>query len=60
MVATDHVGWSRLIMRLIATDQAHVAWLRAQPLGQSVSLKFSLKTRLESESFQPLIDAVMI
>ena len=34
-------------------------WLmlpRAQPLGQSVSLKFSLETRLESESFEPLID----
>ena len=28
----------------------------AQPLGQSVSLKFSLESRLESESFEPLID----
>jgi len=35
---------------------AHAAWLKAQPLGQSVSLKFSLETRLESESFEPLID----
>jgi len=35
---------------------AHVAWPRAQLLGQSVSLKFSLETRLESESFEPLID----
>ena len=35
---------------------AHVAWPRAQPLGQSVSMKFSLETRLESESFEPLID----
>ena len=35
---------------------AHVAWPRAQPIGQSVSLKFSLGTRLESESFEPLID----
>jgi len=35
---------------------AHVAWPRAQPLGRSVSLKFSLETRLESESFEPLID----
>jgi len=35
---------------------AHVAWPRAQPLGQSVSLKFLLETRLESESFEPLID----
>jgi len=29
---------------------------RAQPLGQSVSLKFSLETRLESKFFEPLID----
>ena len=35
---------------------AHVAWPRAQPLGQSVSHKFLLETRLESESFEPLID----
>jgi len=35
---------------------AHVVWPRAQPLGQSVSLKFSLETRLESESFEPLIN----
>jgi len=35
---------------------AHVAWPRAQPLGQSVSLRFSFETRLESESFEPLID----
>jgi len=35
---------------------AHVAWPRAQPLGQSISLKFLLETRLESESFKPLID----
>jgi len=35
---------------------AHVAWPRAQPLGQSVSLKVSLETRLESESFKPLIN----
>jgi len=35
---------------------AHVACPRAQPLGQSVSLKFSLETRLKSESFEPLID----
>jgi len=34
----------------------HVAWPRAQLLGQSVSLKFSLETRLESEFFEPLID----
>jgi len=35
---------------------AHVAWPRAQLLGQSVSLKFLLETRLESDSFEPLID----
>jgi len=35
---------------------AHVARPRAQPLHQSVSLKFSLETRLKSESFEPLID----
>ena len=35
---------------------AHVAWPRAQLLGQSVTLKFSLETRLESKSFEPLID----
>jgi len=35
---------------------AHVAWPRVQPLGQSISLKFSLETRLESESVEPLID----
>jgi len=29
----------------------HVAWPRAQPLGQSVSLKFSLETRLKSWVF---------
>ena len=28
----------------------------AQPLDQSVSLKFSLESRVESESFEPLID----
>jgi len=31
-------------------------WPRAQPLGQTILLKFSLETRLESESFEPLID----
>ena len=35
---------------------ANVTWPRAQPLGQSGSLKFSLETRLESESFEPLIN----
>jgi len=35
---------------------AHVTWPRAQLLGQSISLKFSLETRLESESFELLIN----
>jgi len=35
---------------------AHVVWPRSQPLGKSVSLKFSLETRLKSESFEPSID----
>jgi len=32
----------------------HVTWPRAQLLGQSTSLKFSVETRFESESFKPL------
>jgi len=35
---------------------AHVVWPKAQPLGQSVSLKFLLETTLESKSFEPLIN----
>ena len=35
---------------------AHVSWPTVQPLGQSVLLKFSLETRLESQSFEFLID----
>jgi len=35
---------------------AHVNWPKAQPLGQSILLKFLLETRLESESSEPLID----
>ena len=42
--------WSSF--RVILT---HVARPKAQLLGQSVSLKFSLEIRLESESFEPLI-----
>jgi len=34
----------------------HVARPRVQTLGQSISLKFALESRLESESFEPLID----
>jgi len=29
---------------------------KAKPLDQSISLKFSLETRLEFESFEPLLD----
>jgi len=43
--------WSSFMVIL-----AHVTWSRVQPLGQSVTLKFSLETRIESESFEPLID----
>jgi len=32
----------------------HVTWTRAQLIHRSVLLKFSLETRLESESFEPL------
>jgi len=35
---------------------AHVTWPRAQLLGQSISLKFSLETWHESKSFEPLIN----
>jgi len=35
---------------------AHVAWPRAQLPGQSISLNFSLETRLKSEYFELLID----
>jgi len=31
-------------------------WPRAQPLSPSISLKFSLETRLEFKSFEALID----
>ena len=45
-----------VISEVVWVILAHAAWPRAQLLGQSVSLKFSLKTRLESKSFEPLID----
>jgi len=35
---------------------AHVTWPRAQPRDESISLKFSLETRRESESFEHLIN----
>jgi len=34
----------------------HVTWPKAQLLDGSISLKVSLENRLESESFEPLID----
>ena len=40
--------WGRILV--------HITWPRAQTLDRSISLKFSLGTRLESESFKPLID----
>jgi len=41
---------------ILGVNLAHVAWPRAQPLGKSISFKFSLETRLESESFESLIN----
>jgi len=35
---------------------SYVAWPKAQPLGRSI---MPLETRLESESFKPLIDFLM-
>jgi len=35
---------------------AYATWPKGQLLDQSISLKFSLETRRESESFEPLID----
>ena len=46
-----HHKWSSFRVIL-----AHVAQPGAQLLGQSVSLKLSLESRLESESFEPFID----
>ena len=49
-----HYKWSSFRVIL-----AHVVWPRAQLQCQSVLLRFSLgtlETRLESESFEPLID----
>ena len=45
--------WGRFLAIL-----AHVTWPRAQPLDRSILLKFSLGTKPESESFQPLINVV--
>ena len=48
-----HHKWSSFKVIL-----AHVSWPRAQPLGQRISLKFSLETRLESKSFELLIGSL--
>ena len=50
-----HQASMHVCMKNEAT-KAHVAWPRTQLLGQSILLKFLLKTRLKSESFEPLID----
>jgi len=47
---------SDVIMKKFWAILAPVTWPRVQLLGQSISLKILLKTRLESESFQSLID----
>jgi len=47
---------SDIISEVVWVILAHVTWPRAQRLTQSNSLKFLLKTRLKSESFEPLID----
>jgi len=49
-------GYGFFVSEVFWVILAHVAWPMAQPLGQSISLKFSLETTLESESFEPLID----
>ena len=43
--------WGRFLAIL-----AQVTWPWAQPLDGNISLKFSLETRLQSESFEPSID----
>ena len=35
---------------------AHATWPGAKPLDEGISLKFLLQNRLESNSFEPLID----
>ena len=47
---------SDIISEEVFGHLAHVTWPRAQLLDGTISLKLSLETRLESESFEPLID----
>jgi len=46
---------SDVISSLWAT-LVHVAWPKVKALGESILLKFSLETKLQSKSFEPLID----
>jgi len=61
-VGKSLVGYCRIFVSDIISEVVFgpfwlmFAWPKAQLLGQSVSLKFSLETKLESESFEPLID----
>ena len=52
VISAEYISVCRYIGRALAT----LAHVRAQPLGQSILLKFSLETRLESKCFEPLID----
>jgi len=47
---------SDIISEVIFGPLAHVTWPKAQALGQTILLMFSLETRLESESFVPLME----
>jgi len=47
---------SDIISEEVFGHLAHVTWPRAQLLDGTISLKLSLETRLESESFEPLIN----
>jgi len=46
-------------VRQVLAIVAHVTWPRAELLDGSISLKFSLEIRLESESFETLINFLM-
>ena len=47
---------SDVISEVVLAILACLSWLRAQPLGQSISLKILLETRHDSESFEPLLE----
>jgi len=46
---------SDVISSWVLAILAQVTWRWAQPQAGNISLKFLLETRLESESFEPLI-----